>query len=195
MEKCTRAMGYVLLVLIITLIFAAMPTECEAAIYDDTLRLHILAQSDSEIDQQVKLTIRDRVLEKYGAVLSRADSIEDAEVIITENRDRIRDDVDMWLGELGFDYTSEVEISKEWYDTRVYEGFSLPSGYYMSVRILLGEGEGQNWWCVMYPPLCLDIATEAVEEYTDEEAGLICGRYKVKFKILEILSKTFADVR
>lgn len=192
MEKCTRAMGYVILILIITLIFAAMPTECEAAIYEDTLRLHILASSDGGIDQEVKLIIRDKVLEKYGAILSGAVDIESAEAIVREYECAIEKDVDAWLGELGMSYCSRVEIGEEWYDTRQYENFALPSGYYTSVRILLGEGEGKNWWCVMYPPLCLDIASSSTDKYSSEEVNLVSGRYIIKFKILEILSKTLS---
>ncbi len=195
MEKTTKAMGYVVLVLVVTLIFTAIPTECEAAIYEDTIRLHILAQSDSEVDQSTKLAVRDRVLEKYGALLSSAVSIDEADRIVREYKAGIKRDVDDWLFELGENYTAEVDIGREWYDTREYDGFSLPSGYYISLRIILGEGEGQNWWCVMYPPLCLDIATSRVDEYTKEEANLIGGKYIIKFKILEILSKTFRDIK
>ncbi len=192
MEKCTRAMGYVVMVLVITLIFAAMPTECEAAIYEDTLRLHILADTDEEIDQAAKLGIRDRVLEKYGARLSGAADVKEAEEALRSCQEEIERDVDIWLSEMGLGYTARVEIGREWYDTRVYEGFTLPSGYYTSVRILLGRGEGQNWWCVMYPPLCLDMSLGYCEGYSAEEEMLIGGRYVVKFKILEILSKSLS---
>ena len=111
----------------------------------------------------------------------------------------IENDVNAWLWEYGYEYGCEVAFDTEWYDTREYENFTLPKGYYTSLRVMLGEAEGKNWWCVMYPPLCLDIATEeapkddAVMGYTKEEYSLITeDGYNVKFKILELLSDAFS---
>ena len=183
----------------IALIIAAMPTEKEGAIYEDTLRLHILAASDDENDQEVKYEIRDRVLVKYGDALSKYESKDEAENRISEMTEEIKTDVDGWLSELGLDYTSTVTLGLEWYDTREYEDFTLPKGYYTSLKIMLGEAEGKNWWCVMYPPLCLDLATEdapsddALLGYTQEENKLVTeGGYNIKFKILEVLSEAFS---
>lgn len=175
-------------ILLATLLAAVIPTEAEGAIYADTLRVHILANSDEDIDQELKIEIRDRVLEKYSALLSRADNIAAARGILEDNAERIRCDVDAWISDGGFSYTSRVEIGTEWYDTREYEDFTLPAGYYTSLRIILGEGEGKNWWCVMFPPLCLDIATsDKAPEYSDAEERLVArGKYSVKFKLLEL---------
>ena len=111
----------------------------------------------------------------------------------------IERDVDAWIREAGYNYESEVTLGVEWYDTREYEDFTLPRGYYTSLRVMLGEAEGKNWWCVMYPPLCLDIATEnapyddAVMGYTKEEYTLISDRgYNIKFKLLEVFSDAFS---
>ncbi len=187
------------LILGITLIFAVMPTENDAAIYEDTLRLHILASSDSENDQRLKYEIRDKLLAKYGQLLSGADNAESAKERVEDLAPEIESDVEGWMRESGFDYGCEVDVGIEWYDTREYEDFTLPKGYYTSLRIMLGEAEGKNWWCVMYPPLCLDIATEdaprddAVVGYTKEEYTLITdGGYNVKFKILEVFSEAFS---
>ena len=189
----------VCLILGIAVIIAAMPTEKESAIYEDTLRLHILASSDSDEDQRVKYQIRDLLLKKYGKQLSSFESTEDAERELNEMRDEIRQDVDGWLADAGKNYGCEVDIGVEWYDTRVYDEFTLPKGYYTSLRVMLGEADGQNWWCVMYPPLCLDIATEnaprddALLGYTKEEYSLITSDgYNVKFKILEVFSDAFS---
>ncbi len=192
MEKCTRAMGWVVLLLFLTLIIAVIPTDGDAEIYADTLRLHILANSDEQFDQELKLSVRDKILEKYGSILSRSASIEEAEQIAREHTSDIKEDVDTWVREAGYNYESEIVIGREWYDTREYENFTLPAGYYTSMRVLLGEGEGKNWWCVMYPPLCLDAATEPIRSgYTVNEETLISGKYVVKFKILEMLSASF----
>ena len=197
MNKCKEILVNTALLLTVVLILALVPTEKEGAIYEDTVRLHILANSDSRSDQELKLKIRDKVLNKYGERLSEAMSKEDAEKMIRSLTDDIKLDVDVWLAELGTTYKSSVELVKEWYDTRNYEGFTLPSGYYTSLKIMLGEGDGQNWWCVMYPPLCLDVATantptdDALIQYSKEEVKLITNDgYNVKFKILELLSES-----
>ena len=199
MFKAIKLLSNTLLTLVLTMAVAIIPTEKDAAIYDDTLRLHILANSDSEVDQAIKYEIRDRILEKYGEALGDAKSFEDAEARIGSIIPEIESDVDAWLKEVGYDYTSEVTLGVEWYDTREYEDLSLPRGYYTSLRVMLGEAEGQNWWCVMYPPLCLDVATEdapfddAVSGYSKEEYILISDkRYNVKFKMLEVFSDAFS---
>ena len=201
MKKCTDLIFNAILLLIAVIIIAVTPTEKEGAIYKDTVRLHILANSDSEADQSLKICIRDRILEKYGQELKNALNKEDAEKKIASLTDEIKRDTNLWIQELGAEYTADIELGEEWYETRVYEEFTLPSGYYTSLRIMLGKAEGKNWWCVMYPPLCLDLATEdapgddAIVGYTKEETALISNSgYNVKFKILEILSQAVGDL-
>lgn len=189
---------YAFTILLATLLIAVMPTENEAYIYEDTVRLHILASSDSRDDQELKLRIRDRILEKYGSQLKNAESVSDAEKKIRSLLPIIEADAEKWVKELGFNYPVEASLSEEWYETREYEDFSLPAGRYRSLIIRIGSGKGKNWWCVMYPPMCLDIATEDARtddefiDYTKEEIKLISGDYNVKFKILEDLSRLFS---
>ncbi len=188
MKKQRNFIGTVLLLLAVTVVISLIPTEKEAAIYDDTVRLHIRARSDSDEDQAVKLEIRDRVLDKYGPLTAAADT-EGARAEIASRLADIRQSVDGWLCELGYDYGCEVTLGREWFETREYEGFTLPAGEYDSLIIALGGGEGANWWCVMYPPMCLDAATGA-KSYTDEERGLVAGgKYRVKFKLLELCAE------
>ena len=188
------------LVLIVSVLFiSVIPTDAEAAIYEDTLRLHILANSDSEEDQELKLRLRDKILEKYGVALSGCQSLEEAKERSEKLIHNIEEDSEDWLHEMGAEYDVSATIGIEWYDTREYDTFTLPAGYYLSLRVIIGEGEGRNWWCVMYPPMCLDIATEsaksddAVIDYTKEETKLIeGGGYKVKFKLLEMFSRVIS---
>ena len=198
MENKNGTLFAVLMVLLSTLVIALMPTEAEAEIYDDTLRLHILANSDSEEDQELKLKVRDRLLTEYGEML-KGESIGEAVGIINGKISEIEEDVEEWIKEYGYSYDASVTLSREWYDTREYEDFTLPKGEYTSLRVIIGDGEGKNWWCVMFPPLCLDIASESapaddgISSYTDEEIRLISGKkYNIKFKILELISDTFA---
>lgn len=198
MEKCTRVMGWVVMILALVLVITVIPTDKEGAIYEDTIRLHILANSDSKSDQELKLKIRDRLLGKYGTALSGAVSKDDAESLISSLSSDIERDIEEWIRECGEEYDAKISLGTEWYERRSYDGFTLPEGYYTSLIVSIGEGDGQNWWCVMYPPLCLGIATEdapaddALLGYTDEQITLIEGKkYTVKFKLLEIMSRTF----
>lgn len=184
--------------LIVTMVIGVMPTDAEGEIYDDTLRLHILANSDQSEDQKLKLEIRDRILLKYGKMLKGGESITEAKESVEQLLPEIEEDARVWIGELGHNYDVKASLSVEWYETREYEDFTLPAGYYSSLRIIIGEGKGQNWWCVMYPPLCMEMASESaprddgVIDYSKEEIRLITsGKYQVKFKILEELSRAF----
>ena len=199
MKKTTDFIFTTIMLLGITLITAIMPTDKDAQIYEDTIRLNILANSDSEKDQDLKYKIRDRLLVEYGELLSSASAPEDAKEMASKMTEKIEGDVDEWLQEYGCKYGCEVTFKTEWYDTREYDDFTLPKGYYTSLCVMLGEAEGKNWWCVMYPPLCLDIATEdaphddAVLGYTKEEYKLITQEgYNVRLKILEVFSDAFS---
>lgn len=176
------------MILIATLFIAVMPTEAEGAIYDDTVRLHILANSDSNEDQELKLKLRDAILKEYASELSVFESVEDAKTSINEKLSEIQNFASQKIKDFGYDYPVTVTLTEEWYDTRVYEGFSLPKGYYTSLRVMIGEAEGKNWWCVMFPPLCLD-ASLGKGGYSKEEECLVTKKYVVKFKILELISE------
>ena len=187
--------------LLVTAVIAAIPTESEAAIYEDTVRLHILANSDSEADQKTKLEIRDRILKKYSTALGGYSSADEAEEEGARLMSSIECDVNSWLSELGADYGCRTSLSREWYGTREYEDVTMPKGVYRSLVIELGSGAGKNWWCVMYPPMCLGIATDtapkddAMISYTEEETKLISGGgYKIKFKLLEVASEIAAKL-
>lgn len=189
----------VITLLLATMLMALLPTEAEARIYDDTLRLHILANSDTEEDQALKLAVRDKILEKYSGRLRDSKNMTEAETAVRSLILEIERDAEVWIRELGYGYSVKATLTREWYDTREYESFTLPCGYYDSLQIIIGNGSGKNWWCVMYPPLCMDIATEcapaddAALKYTNEELVLISGKkYNIKFKILEIVSEAFA---
>ena len=186
-------------ILIITMLMCALPTEAEGEIYEDTLRLHILANSDSEEDQKLKIQVRDHILTEYGPQLKNKSSVNDAKDSLQNLLSSIEKSAESKIRDLGYDYSVKAIIGQEWYDTREYEDFTLPAGYYESLRIIIGSGEGKNWWCVMYPPLCMEMATESapsddgVIDYSKEELTLIkSGKYNVKFKILEELSIVFA---
>ncbi len=183
------------MIFLCALTLAVLPSEDEAKIYEDTVRLHILANSDSEYDQTVKLKIRDDILLTYGDTLKYMG--EDASDFFLGHTEEIEEFVNGQLKAYALPYEARVTFSQEWYDTREYEDFTLPSGTYLSLVVHLGEGEGKNWWCVMYPPLCLDLATDAPADdallnyNTGEQALIKNGKYNVKFKTLEFFSSLF----
>ncbi len=181
----------ILLILISALLIAILPTEAEAMIYEDTVRLHIRARSDSEKDQRIKLSVRDRLLSEYGGMLYGSDSADIASAVIEESLSDIERALQRFCDDEGYGCKISATFDTEWFDTRVYEDCTLPSGYYRSLIINIDGGEGRNWWCVMYPPLCLDIAT-ADEGYSESENALISrSGYSVKFKLLEGISGLF----
>ena len=190
--------------LVATIFIAVMPTDAEGAIYENTVRLHILANSDSTEDQALKLALRDEVLREYGRELSVFESVNEAKKNIEEKLDEIESFCNDKLDTLsGGAYSATVTITEEWYDTRDYGKYTLPKGYYTSLRIIIGEGEGANWWCVLFPPLCLDVATDTSPEDDALEVGLSreeyaiitgdSGGYRIKFKALELLEGAFGS--
>lgn len=171
-------------------------------IRESVVRLHILADSNSQMDQQVKLKVRDALLEKNTELLSSKVTPENAEEYFKNSKDELEKCANEVLKENGFDYTAKITLGKEYYTTRVYEELTFPAGTYTSVKVVLGSGEGKNWWCVMFPPLCVPAATGEIttdsavdlEEYLDEDGKKIVsskGKFKVGFKVVEIYEKLF----
>lgn len=185
----------VICLLLATLLLAALPVRGEEEIYSDVIRLHIIAASDTEEDQALKLAVRDAVLGVYGSALTSYPDRDSAAEAARELLPGIRSLAVQTLREAGCDKPVSVTLAEEEYPTRDYETFSLPAGRYLSLRVLIGEAEGHNWWCVLYPPLCLDTATEG-ELLSDAEWGLLTenggGHYQVRFKLLEWLKMLFS---
>ena len=177
--------------LLAAVLMAAIPTEAEGKIYEDTVRLHILAHSDAEEDQEVKLYIRDRLLSVYGEALDGYESAEAAAKAMEVLLPQMEQTVLTWLEDAGFSYGVCITISEEWYERREYEDCVYPEGQYTSLRVILGDGAGKNWWCVMFPPLCLDMALGETLPYSEEEKTLIGGKYKWKLKSLELAARVF----
>ena len=184
----------ILCVLITTLMIAAIPTEAEYEVYTETVRLHILANSDSEEDQKTKLELRDAILCKFGVELKSLSSAKEASEELSSLLPKIEKFAEDELKRKGTPNEVKAYVSTEWYETREYEAFTLPCGYYTSLKVIIGEGKGKNWWCVMFPPLCLDIACESEKldtapGYSTAVNDLISpSGYNCKFKILELLS-------
>ncbi|MBQ3005655.1 MAG: stage II sporulation protein R [Clostridia bacterium] len=160
----------------------------------DVLRLHILANSDSEEDQNLKLKVRDAVLKEGADIFEGSQNVEEAVSKITPQKDRLKSIAEKVIKENGKNYPVTVLLETEYFETRTYEDVTLPAGEYLAVRILIGEGKGHNWWCVMFPPLCLPAATDTVDAYmSDDEITLVKSQpeYEPRFKIVEWFQKIF----
>ena len=189
------------LVLIVCALCSFLPVGDEAEIYDNTIRLHVLANSDTEYDQSVKLYVRDAVLEKIAELTKEAENVEEAEEIINNNVGYIRAEAQAALREIGEDIAVNVTLSEEYYPTREYEDFRLPAGNYTSLRIMLGKAEGQNWWCVLYPELCTSGAktgeTLVKTGFSKDQIDILTGgekpQYRLKFKILEFFQQGIGE--
>ena len=191
-------------VLTFFVLLSALPTGTEGRIYEDTVRLRVIARSDDREDQQVKLLVRDAILryveEHYAQISEKAEILR----ALNRDRDKLRDVAEETLLAAGHSYGVSVWLGEETYQTKSYDSFALPAGTYTSLQIRLGEAEGQNWWCVLFPPLCLGGALKDEPQEDSVPVGLSrdqyelittggksSGRYRVKFRLLELLSELF----
>lgn len=168
-----------------------------AGIYDNTLRLHILANSDTEEDQALKLKVRDGVLLYLSQELNECTTKAEAEELIIKRSDAITQTARRIVEENGYGYAVTTVLTEEYYPERTYGELTLPAGRYSSVKISIGYAEGHNWWCVLFPQVCTDMATPASEKlaaagFTADQIRLLTGEeepeYKVRFKLFEIFS-------
>lgn len=157
------------------------------ALAEQVVRLHVVANSDSGEDQALKLKVRDAVLETTGPELVGLDRGRALEVL-EARLPQIAQAAAEAVGGEGYDYPVTVSLQEERFPTKRYEDFALPAGEYTALRVGIGDGEGRNWWCVVFPPLCLG-GVEEIAELDDRDRGLITGEtqgYMVKFKAMEL---------
>lgn len=177
-----------------------LPIHGESEIYDSVLRLHVIANSDSEEDQALKLAVRDEVLEVAAEITEGCDSRDEAREALEARLGDIEAAARKRLCEEGYGYDVRVELGEEYYPTKEYESCSFPEGEYLSLRVIIGGGVGQNWWCCLFPPLCLSSASTVKNEdafvsvgLTSEQYKIITEtdkpRYKIRFKILEVFQR------
>lgn len=164
--------------------------ECKN-IRDNVVRLHVLANSDSDEDQRIKLVVRDVLLNCGKELFSGNVNVNNAEKILEKQNAQLTEIANKTLSDNGFDYTAQICLAEEYFTTRFYNNFTLPAGEYLAIKVILGEGKGHNWWCVMFPPLCLPAASE------NEDVDVVLGengaeivqnyqKYEMKFKFIEI---------
>lgn len=180
---------------VLTVIYSVIPfqAECEQ-ISNEVFRLHILANSDSEEDQSLKLRVRDSLLRYTDRLFSEAENSDEAEGIARDNLESLRAVAQREVYANGYDYKIKAEVVNMYFNTRYYERYTMPAGMYDALRITIGSGEGHNWWCVMYPSICISSAIETdkrVEDtFSQNQQEIVKGNeYQYKFKVVEIFEK------
>ena len=176
------------------LLSGAVTMEAQSALADKVVRLHVLANSDSEADQALKLAVRDAVLKATELFLDEVESREEAAVVLKGQLPFLQKTAERALAEQGSAYPVEVRLENAEFPTKTYDGFALPAGEYLALRVLIGKAAGQNWWCVVFPPLCHTAASEVPEVavsagLTSAQVRLITeedGGYVLKFKCVEL---------
>lgn len=176
------------LVVSILMSLSSFEARCEE-LRQNVFRLHIIANSDSEFDQALKLKVRDAVINETGDIYDRCLNLESAKKAAQENKERIYNAAKSVINAAGVDYEVEIEIGTAFFDTRHYETFSLPAGEYEALNIRIGQAKGKNWWCVMYPSLCIASSGARLSDAVSEDSAEIASNpqnYVMRFKIVEI---------
>lgn len=161
---------------------------------DRILRFHILANSDSQEDQSLKLLVRDEIIAYTDSMFSSCKTKEEAVSAASEHIKDIEKKAQNVVYSEGYNYDVTAYVTKMHFDTRVYDDFTLPSGEYDAVRIVIGSGKGHNWWCVLYPAVCVPSAQKNIGSVLNKnETDIVTGgdRFIVRFKIAEVISSLF----
>lgn len=168
--------------------------DCES-IREKVLRLHVIANSDSEADQELKLKVRDRIIEESDELFTLSENREEAEKNLQKSLSNLKTITEEVIAEEGSTATVEVRVEPSYFPVRTYEDFTLPAGIYSSLKVIIGEGKGKNWWCVLFPPLCLPAAEKREDVLSDvlseKELKLVSSKpqYEVRFWFYEKLQE------
>lgn len=167
--------------------------NCDS-ISNKIFRLHIIANSDSAVDQALKLKVRDRLLNEFGDDFLDANDVISAKKLAEENLDKIQNVAQDEISRNGFNYSVSAVVCHMLFGTRHYGNVTMPAGYYDALRISIGDASGKNWWCVMFPPMCLPAAeceNEIEKALDNPELSVVASgqKYVLEFKIVDVYFK------
>lgn len=204
---CSKKVKYAFILIILLCLYISIcafsyVNAVSSSLKDSVFRLHVLANSDSHEDQNLKYKVRDSLIEYMNSLCENVTSKEEAISIAEENKDNFYEIAKNVISENGYDYDVSIEIGNFSFPTKNYGDISLPSGYYDALRVKIGKAEGQNWWCVMFPPLCFVNVSSGIvpeesknnlkENLSDEEFSIVSNedtaQIKFKFKLIEFLN-------
>ena len=191
-EKIFRAVILILLFTIFTLFSAISYVNAVSSdIADGVFRLHVIANSDTSVDQNLKLRLRDYILQEGKDIFNGSVNVENAVKKMEPVLPELEKSAKAFVNRAGFDYDVKISLSNEYFTTRTYETVTLPAGKYLALRVVIGSGEGHNWWCVMFPPMCVPAADKKDEienVFSEKEIKLVESKpkYEPRFKVVEI---------
>ena len=185
--KISVTVGIIVAILFSICSFAKTSEE----IRSDVLRLHVIANSDTSVDQNLKLRLRDYILQEGKDIFNGSVNVENAVEKIEPALPELEKSAKAFVNQAGFDYDVKISLSNEYFTTRTYETVTLPAGKYLALRVVIGSGEGHNWWCVMFPPMCVPAADKKDEienVFSEKEIKLVESKpkYEPRFKVVEI---------
>lgn len=193
MSKTIKIFVPIFILILLISSYVAPFIETSEKISNEVFRLHILANSDSEDDQNLKLKVRDEVLKSSQNLFLNCNSLDEIIRVSIENIDFFKTVAENCIKDNGYNYNVNVYVDKEYFNTRKYDKITLPSGIYNALKIEIGQAKGHNWWCVMFPAICLSaVSDEEIYEILDEdEVKLINSneKYEIRFKIVEVYAK------
>ena len=182
--------------LLITIVFGVGTVISDKQVLaQDMIRLHVVADSNSNEDQAIKLKVRDAVIERLQDVMQQLPDAESAKAYLQDHLNELEDLVNEVLQSAGNGCKAVVTLAKESFSKREYDTFTLPAGIYESLRVTIGSGEGKNWWCVVFPTLCVSATTDGFEDvaagagFSDRLSGTLTGKkeYQVRFFLLDCI--------
>lgn len=195
MRKLARRIG--ICFLFAAIIWCGTLLSDRERLNQDLIRLHVVANSDSEEDQAIKLMVRDAVTKSLQADLANIADVEEAKAYLQDNLPKIQTAAQEALEAVGCDLDAVVSLCREAFDTRYYDTFTLPAGVYEALRITIGSGEGKNWWCVVFPSLCIPATSDGFEDvaagagFPEALNNALTGEegYEIRFFLLDTLGK------
>lgn len=188
------------LLLLVSMLFLSPQRKNGAPLADQIIRLHVLANSDSDEDQKLKLELKEEIISKMSHQLSQAATSDEIRTYITENRDELQRFSEDFIKQKGYDYPITLQLAECYFPTKVYGDLVFPCGEYEALKIIIGKGNGKNWWCVLYPPLCFVDVTNGIvpdeskqllenllteEDYKNLSINKEDSQVTIKFKFLE----------
>lgn len=189
----------ILLILAVLLSFGTILERQQQKLSGNVIRLHIRANSDLPEDQTLKLQVRDHILDCTEAILSDCTSRDEAYLLLENHLAVLEENANAFLLGSGSKYQAEVMLRKELFGTRYYDSFALPGGYYDSLIVEIGSGEGRNWWCVVYPDICTASVTDMAIPVMGSTEDMIFpdenGEYDLRFKTLELFENLMGWIR
>ncbi|MBQ8769099.1 MAG: stage II sporulation protein R [Oscillospiraceae bacterium] len=193
MKKLLKVATFLLVIYLV--IWCGTVLSDRKMLNDNLIRLHVVANSDSEEDQALKLKVRDAVVEKLQETMESFPTMDEARQYLQDHLPELEAFVNQVIRELGFAETATVSVDRETFDTREYDTFTLPAGYYEALRITIGEGQGKNWWCVVFPSLCVGTTTEDFADtavgagFSDTLTETLQEEPEIRFFLLDLLGQ------